>query len=227
MTDPTRWSFLIPAAGEGRRLGRGPKALLYLDGATLLDRVIEVAREVSDDIVVGVPAAEVAAIARRYPEATVVAGGASRQATIEKLLRRAGRDWVVVHDAARPLCTVALIRAVADAALGGSGAAAAVDPIDVPVVLVEDGSIKSHIPARRAWTCQSPLAFRAELLRDAYAHAAGAGSEYASTLELVLAAGFGVSAAEGERRNIKITTDADLAVARAILAAGRDESPVE
>lgn len=222
MADRDRWSFLIPAAGEGTRLGRGPKALLDLNGAIMLDRVVEAARGVSGDIVVGVPASEVAAIARRYPDATVMAGGKTRQETVAGLLRRARRDWVIVHDAARPLCTPALIHAVADAA-AATGAAAALGPVDVPVAVVEDGLIMAHIRARDARLCQSPLAFRADVLREAYRQVAETGLEAPSTLELVLAAGFVVRAVEGERRNIKITTELDLLLARAILAADRDQ----
>jgi 2-C-methyl-D-erythritol 4-phosphate cytidylyltransferase len=221
MIDPNRWSVLIPAAGKGLRLGRGPKALLTLGGVTMLERVVEAARTVTGDIIVGVPASAVSALAHRYRDVTFVAGGPSRQETIAALLERAGRQWVMVHDIARPLCPPELMHAVA-AAAEETGAAAAFGPVDVPVATVEDRVVKAHIPARDARLCQSPLAFRADILREAYRRAAEARLTLPSTLELALAAGIAVSVVESDRRNIKITTELDLIFARAILASDDD-----
>lgn len=203
------------------RLGLGQKAWIELDGVTMLARVVEAARSVSGDIIVGVPASAVAAAVRRHPDVTVVPGGNSRQETIGALLEHARREWVMVHDAARPLCTPTLMNAVADAA-ADTGAAAAFGPVDVPVAVVEDGEIKAHIRASDARLCQSPLAFRSDILREAYRQAAEGKLDMPSTVELVLACGFKVRVVEGDRRNIKITTELDLILGRAILAEDGD-----
>ncbi len=45
-------AVVILAAGEGRRLGRGPKALLTIDGRTLVERQLAIVRGVADPVVV-------------------------------------------------------------------------------------------------------------------------------------------------------------------------------
>jgi 2-C-methyl-D-erythritol 4-phosphate cytidylyltransferase len=221
MPERRKWSFLIPAAGDGIRLGLGPKAFLEIAGKTMLARVMANAAAISGDVVVGVPAGDAEAVAAAYPDAAIVAGGGTRQETIEKLLERARHTWVMIHDVARPLCSPALIEAVAEKSIE-TGAAAAFCPVDVPVAIVEGGRIKAHYGAREARLFQSPLAFRADLLRQAYRDAHAAGRLAQSTVELVVASGYDVRVVEGERTNIKITTDLDLALAQVIAARADD-----
>jgi 2-C-methyl-D-erythritol 4-phosphate cytidylyltransferase/2-C-methyl-D-erythritol 2,4-cyclodiphosphate synthase len=117
---------IVAAAGLGTRLGLGSKALVQLNGRTTLARAVELflnLDEVTRIVVVGPPArldiasAEVAALKPRKPVA-VCAGGDSRQQSVRAgLLSLAGADYVLVHDAARPLASAALCRRVLAAAI--------------------------------------------------------------------------------------------------------------
>src|SRR5579872_3047538 len=110
---------IVAAAGMGSRLGRGSKALVRLNGRTTLARVLELflaLDEVDRIVVVGPPSRlesaerEVQSLHPRKP-VIVKAGGESRQESVRAGLAALGEcDFVLVHDAARPLATATLDR---------------------------------------------------------------------------------------------------------------------
>ena len=103
---------LIVAAGRGERLGSGrPKALVPLCGRPMLEWSVAALRAVAavTQIVIALPADELDAA----PEGTIaVSGGLQRSHSVRNALAAcAGGDPVIVHDAARPLATLAAVRA--------------------------------------------------------------------------------------------------------------------
>ena len=109
---------LLVAAGSGERLGASrPKAFVTLAGRPMLEWSVAALRAAGlGEIVVALPSGEAA------PSGCVgVPGGATRSASVRAALTAAGEgEWVVVHDAARPLVSPALFRA-ALARSGGRG----------------------------------------------------------------------------------------------------------
>lgn len=190
--DPAEVSVLIPAAGQGARLGQGPKALLTLAGRTVLDWVVDKARHLGNEILVAVPpGAEVAGC-------TCIPGGPTRQESVRRLAQAATRPWVLVWDAARPFGSVGLARAVLEAAQA-PGAAAALEPSGQPQPY------------------QTPLAFRRELLRDVTEQASRQGWAEPSTMALVLRSGHAPALVPGEHDNLKLTTPQDWERAQALV----------
>ncbi|TMB88632.1 MAG: hypothetical protein E6J37_06440 [Chloroflexi bacterium] len=130
---------IVAAAGSGSRLGRGSKALVRLNGRTTLARVLELflaLDEIERIVVVGPPSRlenaerEVAALQPRKP-VVVKAGGESRQESVRAGLAALGEcDFVLVHDAARPLATATLVRRVLAAAVESGAAFPAISPRD-------------------------------------------------------------------------------------------------
>src|SRR5690348_15628479 len=105
---------LLVAAGRGERLGTGgPKAFVMLGGRPMLQWSVDALRAVDeiDRIVVALPPGVNA------PAGTIgVPGGAARSQSVCAALAAAGdAGVVVVHDAARPLVTPALVRDCIDA----------------------------------------------------------------------------------------------------------------
>jgi 2-C-methyl-D-erythritol 2,4-cyclodiphosphate synthase len=124
---------------------------------------------------------------------------------------------VVVHDAARPLASVDLFRAVVDATRAGAEAAVpAVDLTDT--IRRRDGGVvdRSELVA-----VQTPQAFSAAVLRRAHA----AGLDATDDAGLVEASGGKVTLVAGETTNLKITNPEDLARAEAVLAGGEETPP--
>ncbi len=216
---------IVAAGGSGSRLGLGSKALVRLSGKTTLARVLELflaLDEVDRIVVVGPPGRlenaekEVALLKPRKPVA-VKAGGESRQASVRAGLAALGRcDYVLVHDAARPLATAALVRRVLAAAVESGAAFPAISPQDA-VKRVEGNRLVESLDRSRIVLAQTPQAFGYELLARAHREAADAGLVGDDDAQLVAATGHEVTVVPGEPANIKLTTPEDLEVVAALV----------
>ena len=205
------WTIVV-GGGGGERFG-GPKQYESLGSQRVIDAAVDTARTASDGVVIVVPAAD----AEREGG---VAGGATRSDSVRAGLAAvpAAATVVCVHDAARPLASVALFEAVI-AAVGAEGVDGAVPAVPVTdTIKVVDGSGRvTATPDRSTLVAvQTPQAFRAAALRRAHAGRTDGTDDAA----LVEAAGGVVVVVAGEERNTKITTPADLAQARQWWAAG-------
>ena len=199
------------AAGSGTRFG-GAKQYLELAGARIVDRSVVIAAQVSDGVVVVVPAGDLEAESARLDADAVVAGGSSRAASVRNGLAEVPHDAdiICVHDAARPLASPDIYERVVQEVHSGAAGAVPVVPVTDTIRRVDGGVVDRN--ALQA--VQTPQAFRAELLRMAHADAADATDD----ATLVEAAGYTVVSVEGHPRNIKITHPDDLAAAEAWLA---------
>jgi len=195
---------IVPAAGAGERLGADvPKAFAVLGGRPMVEWSLDVLREVCDRVVVAVPADRVAP-----PD--FVPGGATRSESVRNALDAAPEASVfVVHDAARPLVTVELVRRCLDALEGYDGVVAAV-PVTDTVKVVEGGDVIRTPDRGQLWAAQTPQVFRAEVLRQA----SGEATDDASLVE---AMGGRVRVVEGMPENLKVTTPLDVRIAETLL----------
>ena len=208
---------LVPAAGQGTRLGLGPKGLLELGGRSLIEWVLESLTSVFDRILVGGPHDLLEDFRRLAADrAEVVAGGDTRQGTIRLLMEISSEPLILIHDAARPFASAKLCRSVLEAA-EETGAAGAFLPALVPVGIAEGGRITRAIPSTEAVSFQSPQAFRREVLEAAYAKAEKENGRYQSTAQMVLALGVPLSYVPGEETNVKVTTPWDWEIAHKIV----------
>src|ERR1700730_16131022 len=216
---------ILAAAGSGSRLGRGSKALVRLNGRTTLARVLELflaLDEVDRIVVVGPPSRlenaerEVLPPHPRKP-VTVRAGGESRQASVRAGLAALGEcDYVLVHDAARPLATAAPVRRVLAAAVEPGAPFPAIAPRDA-VKRVEGNRLVESLDRTRIVLAQTPQAFAYELLARAHREAADAGLVGGDDAQLVAATGHVVTVVEGEPANFKLTTPEDFDVVEALI----------
>ena len=149
-------------------------------------------------------------------DAVVVPGGDTRQASVYEGLQRVTTPSVVVHDAARPLASSALIEAVVAASAGADGAVAAL-PVDETLKRVVDGRVDATIARVGLWTTQTPQAFATEKLRAAHEEARTRGSDATDDAQLIEQMGGTIVIVEGERSNLKLTRPGDFAVAEALL----------
>jgi 2-C-methyl-D-erythritol 4-phosphate cytidylyltransferase/2-C-methyl-D-erythritol 2,4-cyclodiphosphate synthase len=217
---------IIAAGGRGARFGGAqPKQLLPLGGRPILQRSVEafVRHARVTDLVVALPA-ELAADPPAYLRAggkpvVLVEGGARRQDSVARALARvpAAAEIVVVHDAARPLVSAALIARTMDAAIADGAAIAALPATDTVKRGDERRLIVGTVPRGEIYLAQTPQAFRTSVLRAALAlgdRAADATDEAA----LVERTGHPVRLVEGDSRNVKITTAGDLDLAERLAA---------
>ncbi len=214
---------IIVAAGKGRRVGGPlPKQWRDLAGRTVLARALDAFLEHPEiGPIALVLAAEDMAMAPGYEGhggLTVVEGGASRAESVRAgLLALEGhalRD-VLIHDAARPLVSAALISRVIAALREHEGAAPAV-PLADALWRGENGMVQEIVPRAGLYRAQTPQGFRFTPILAAHGAFRGDPSD---DVEVARAAGIEVAIVPGEERNLKITTEEDFARARMFLAA--------
>lgn len=167
---------------------------------------------------------EARAVAAAHPKViAVVAGGEERQDSVAAGLGAAGEaEWVLVHDAARPLASPALVRRVLLAARETGAATAGLAARDT-VKVASAGTVTETLDRTSIWLTQTPQAFRRSLLLEAHARAGQRRLRATDDAALVEAMGGAVRVVEGETTNLKITTAEDLAIADALLRAGSPE----
>jgi 2-C-methyl-D-erythritol 4-phosphate cytidylyltransferase len=213
------WAVVV-AGGTGERLGTDrPKAFAAFGGRVLLAESLERldACDWIDAIVVCVPAGweEPAIVLAEELVAAkvsaVVAGGATRAESVRIGLGEVPGDALVVlvHDAARPLVSDAVVeRVLAPLSEGYDGA---VPGLAVPDTLkrVERGMIVETVDRSRLVAAQTPQAFRSDVLRAACAEDLEGATDCASLVER---RGGRIRVVDGDPRLLKITSADDLAL---------------
>jgi 2-C-methyl-D-erythritol 4-phosphate cytidylyltransferase/2-C-methyl-D-erythritol 2,4-cyclodiphosphate synthase len=227
---------ILAAGGRGVRLGGGtPKQLRALGASTMLEasaRALLASPDVRQ-LVVALPLEALdSGHARRLEAlgATVVAGGERRQDSVALAFDHVAADAavVLVHDAARPFVSHAVVERVARAAAETGAAIAAVPVHDtVKVTSPDDGGpvIVGTIDRTTVFLAQTPQGFRRDVLARAVA-LGRSGVEATDEAMLVEQTGHHVRVVEGDPRNRKITTEEDWAFAEQIIARTASESTV-
>jgi 2-C-methyl-D-erythritol 4-phosphate cytidylyltransferase len=208
------WTVVV-AGGGGSRYG-GPKQYEALGPGRVLDLAVATARRASDGVVVVVPASDASSEG-------AVAGGATRSESVRNGLAAvpAEATIVCVHDAARPLASVALFAAVVEAVRDGADAVVPAVPVTDTVKVVDATGTVVATPDRATLVAvQTPQAFRAAVLRRAHA----GGADGTDDAALVERAGGRVVTVPGEAWNRKITQPEDLTWSRQWLAAHGEQA---
>ena len=212
---------IIAAGGRGARFGSDrPKQLLTLGGRPILqhsveafvrsDRIAEIVVALPPDLAANPPAYLLGSIKPIH----IVDGGERRQDSVANAFARvpAATELVAIHDAARPMVSADLIARTIDAAAEHGAAIAALQATDTVKRGDADRVIVDTLPRTEIYLAQTPQVFRTGVLRDALALARASAD---ATDEAMLAeqAGHHVRLVEGDARNVKITTPADLEMA--------------
>jgi 2-C-methyl-D-erythritol 4-phosphate cytidylyltransferase/2-C-methyl-D-erythritol 2,4-cyclodiphosphate synthase len=149
----------------------------------------------------------------------VVGGGGERAETVRlglEALAAAAPERVLIHDAARPFVSQAVIAAVIAALDDAPGACAALPNVDA-LRREDDGACGPLIPRDGAWRAQTPQGFRFAAILAA--HRANADPRAPDDAEIARAAGLRVALVESEADNFKITRPGDFARAERLIAA--------
>jgi 2-C-methyl-D-erythritol 4-phosphate cytidylyltransferase len=145
-------------------------------------------------------------------------GGRERQESVAHGLQDlpAEIEIVLVHDAARPLVTDAVIGRVIDEARAGRCAIAALPVVDTLKEVDESGRIVRTIERQRLWRAQTPQAFPRAVLERAHAEGRAAGISATDDAALCERLGIPVVVVRGTERAMKVTDEADFARADAL-----------
>ena len=211
------WAVLV-AAGRGERLGKDrPKAFAKLRDRPLLAESLE-RLEASDWIdaivIVAPPGWEEPSIlvAEELACTKVVAcatGGETRAESVRSGVAEVAdeADVIVVHDAARPVLPEEVIERVLRALNEGWDGAVPGLPLADTVKRVQNAQVVETLPREELVAVQTPQAFLATVLRNAFAGELGGATDCAALVE---ARGARVTVVPGDQRLLKVTDQADL-----------------
>jgi 2-C-methyl-D-erythritol 4-phosphate cytidylyltransferase len=229
---------IIVAAGSSTRMGgKVSKQLLDVAGMPVLARTLEAYEQAStvDEIVLVARREDFdafLALAKQYRITKlkrITEGGESRQASVLRGLEVVSDEtkFVAIADGARCLVTPEMIDKVNLNAWQKGAACAGTKTTDT-VKLVAPGDYAEYIAPDRetVWLAQTPQTFSLPLYRAAAYHAKEKGYTATDDAALVTAIGRPVKLVDCGKDNIKITTQGDLYLARAILA-HREETDKE
>lgn len=211
---------IVAAAGRGERLGaRVPKALVEVCGAPLVVHAVSRLQAAGCDVViVAAPGEAVDHFAALLPGATVIAGGATRQASVAAALQTLSNDVdvVLVHDAARGLAPTAVAETVIAAVRAGADAVVPVMPVADTVKEVDSaGWVRRTLDRGALRAVQTPQGFRRLILERA--HQSAASGDSLDDASLVEALGLTVRTVPGDPAALKVTTPVDLLTVAALV----------
>ncbi len=223
-----RTAAILVAAGRGLRAGEGaPKQYRSIGGKSVIFRAMEpfcrhpqifAVQPVLNPDDTAVFNAAVSTLRHEPP----VQGGATRQASVHaglEALASQKPDVVLIHDAARPFVSAALISRAIDAA-GRTGAAIPAIPVADTIKLIgATGNVEATPERALVRIAQTPQAFRFEPILDAHRRAAREGrGDFTDDAAIAEWAGLTVATFEGDPANMKLTTPEDFVREEARLA---------
>ncbi len=222
--------LIVMAAGSGTRMGaQVPKQFLELGGKAILRRTIEVFLEACPGIsvITVLPEAHIP-YWRNYclehnficPQ-VIVKGGITRFHSVRNALSKVPDGALAaVHDGVRPLVSSGLVRKMFAEAEEKGALIPVVPCVDTMKVLEKKGDELVPVAGRTVdrsvlFGAQTPQVFHSELLKAAYSLPYD--TSFTDDASVVERYGKNLSYTMGERFNIKITTQEDLVLAKAIL----------
>ncbi|ACL68853.1 2-C-methyl-D-erythritol 4-phosphate cytidylyltransferase [Halothermothrix orenii] len=223
---------IIPAAGQGRRMGRDMnKQYLLLNGRPILAHTLSLffsSGKKFDQITVVVRPQEKEycyqnVIQKYFPGKPIklVSGGETRRESVYAGLKSFSPeiDYVIIHDGARPLMPYPVLERVLKGIVEYDAVTTGVRVKDT-IKFINGGGFVSNTPDRgKLIAVQTPQAFRYDIIKKAH-------EEISSDIQvtddafLVEKLGYPVKVIKGSYDNIKVTTPVDLIIAEAILKTG-------
>ena len=219
MSQLPKSAAIIAGAGMGHRLGAEiPKALIQIQGITLLERAFTSLSKVVDEIVITAPEGyeeQFKAIVGQSAE--VITGGVLRSDSIRVALKALSPsvESVLIHDAARALASSALAtRVLSDVQSGQSAVIPVLKVIDTIKEIDRDGFVRATPDRSSLVAAQTPQGFNRQVLERAHS----ASDDATDDAALVEAIGVKVKTIEGEASAFKITTKEDIGQALLLLS---------
>ncbi|MBI4972020.1 MAG: 2-C-methyl-D-erythritol 2,4-cyclodiphosphate synthase [Candidatus Omnitrophica bacterium] len=224
-------SAILTAAGSGSRLKQTvsnplklPKAFWPLGAKTVLNCSLKslIESRLVSEIVIVVPDEFVKRVEREVlaekKKIRVVRGASSRVLSVFEGLKRVSRDcdFVLVHDAARPLITTEGVDQVIRAALK-SGAAIAAKPVASTIKESKGSRIVTTVPRETLWEAETPQVVKHAWLIEGYKNFFKnpfSATDEAGLLEFI---GRPVNLVALTKNNLKVTTGQDLEIAQKML----------
>lgn len=209
---------IIPAGGTSSRFGKTNKLLEKINGKEVIKYTVEAFEKSNvNKIIICANVTiidELQNIFKESKKVRIVEGGASRQNSVFNGLRAEECDYVLIHDGARPMITTDLINTAIEEVVTKKALTVATKTIDT-IKEVQDGKIIQTIDRSKLYNTQTPQAFEYNMIKNA--HEQLYGQNFTDDAGMLEALGQTVYILNGSYKNIKITTQNDIEIAKIYL----------
>ncbi len=209
---------IIPAGGTSSRFGNKNKLLEKINGKEVIKYTVEAFEksEVNKIIICANISImdELKEIFKHSTKVEIIEGGATRQESVFNGLKADECDFVLIHDGARPMISTDIINSAMEEVITKKALTVATKTIDT-IKEVIDGKIVRTIDRAKLYNTQTPQAFQYNLIKDA--HQKLYGQNFTDDAGMLEQLGETVYILNGSYKNIKITTQNDIDIAKIYL----------
>lgn len=217
---------IIPAGGVGSRFGGNlPKQFIDLQGKPVIHHSILQFDNIETIKHIIIPVnskwENIIFLYQYKKDIILVKEGTERQDSVRNALNYASSldiDYILIHDAVRPCVSNALINRVIEATMLYGSAVPGIIPNDTIKMSDDNSYVNKTLPRASLRAIQTPQGFRKDIIIEAYKKAEIDGIMGTDDAFLVEQVGFPVKIVEGDKENIKITSQIDLYCCQAILS---------
>lgn len=210
---------IIPAGGTSSRFGNKNKLLEKIYDKEVIRYTIEAFEKSDvDEIIICANIniiEELKEIFKNSQKVKIIEGGATRQESVFNGLKASECDYILIHDGARPMISTDLINSAIEEVKTKKALTVATKTIDT-IKEVIDGKIVKTIDRAKLYNTQTPQAFEYNLIKDA--HMKLYGKNYTDDAGMLEELGQTVYILNGSYKNIKITTQNDIDIAKIYLS---------
>ena len=209
---------IIPAGGTSSRFGNKNKLLEKINGKEVIKYTVQAFENSNvDEIIICANVSiinELQEILKDCRKVKIIEGGETRQASVFNGLNASECDYVLIHDAARPMISADLVNQTIEMVKDKNALTVATKTIGT-IKEVEDGKIVRTIDRAKLYNTQTPQAFKYELIKNA--HTKLYGQNFTDDAGMLEELGQTVYILNGSYKNIKITTQNDIDIAKTYL----------
>ena len=211
------FSFIIAAGGSGQRMGGRKKQFMTLDNKELWQWSADEAEKLKDsgiqEIIIVLPEGYKVEWENHSIPLKIAKGGNTRAESVCSGLKESSCDFVLVHDAARPLATKELFMRLMDSVNQDFGVVPVL-PVSDSLKKIDENEKISCIDRDNLYITQTPQVFPRIKLLDVLKNFPDSKDEAEAWLKFYPDK---LKYVDGEKFNFKITTDYDMRLARALV----------
>ena len=211
-------SAIIPAGGTSSRFGGKNKLLEKIFDKEVIKYTVDAfcTSGVDEIIICANPSIidVLKEIFSDYSKVKIITGGASRQESVFNGLKICNCDYVLIHDGARPMISTEIINRTIEMVKETKALTVATKTVDT-IKEVENGKIIKTINRSKLYNTQTPQAFEYDLIFEA--HKKLIGQNFTDDAGMLETLGYDVYILDGSYKNIKITTQNDIEIAKVYL----------
>ncbi len=209
---------IIPAGGTSSRFGNKNKLLEKINGKEVIKYTVEAfEKSNANEIIICANIAiidELKEIFKNSPKVRIIEGGSTRQQSVFNGLNAGECDYVLIHDAARPMISTDMINLTIEEVKIKKALTVATKTIDTIKEII-DGKIIRTVDRAKLYNTQTPQAFEYNLIKEA--HQKLYGQNFTDDAGMLEELGQTVYIVNGSYKNIKITTQNDIDIAKIYL----------